>query len=293
MRVRVYSIQKVLSLKEKIQTAPGVTYFLGQQIEGEVLDEFVTAVHGCLPGSTVWGTVFDSLECLAGTELTEEALYEVAWRFAGNLPRLRLHRAAGPWCRQEVDEIVPVQVVAVHFGYTTFKKFGGTFELQILAGTSASMLVEKFWTKGYCQMLKSMFGFSAPWGKHPFADIRQFVGLRFSVRIAAAMSGSRPDFEKIWQEQDKIKPPSLFEWNRQLMRQRNRVGFRCPKNYPLDRVKCHLCAIGEEECPVATHELSYEQRECEGCNKTEWFDPAGPQQDLCIRCHQRNLKEDA
>lgn len=291
MRARVYSIGKVLQMRDKIQLDPKVSCFLAQTLQGETLDDFVTAVHEHLSKKVPWGIVFESLEHLAGLQLTDDMLEKVAWRLAGNQARLALQIPVGPWCRQVVDELVPVQVLCMHIGYTSRGKFGGTFDLQVLAGTLAAMVINTFWTVGYCQMLKTMLGFSRPWGDYPFEDIRQLVGLRFTVRIASELSGSSPNFEKIWQENDQIKPPSLLRWNKATMRHRRRVDFKCPRNYPVDQVVCHRCVAGLNECVVATHDETYVKRYCDSCEKDTWFDPVGPRQDLCIQCYQKNLRQ--
>jgi len=227
---------------------------------------------------------------LAGVTLTEEILDTVAWRLAGNLERLKLHRPALPWCRQEVDEIVPVQILDVYPGYTPTRKFGGTFPLRILAGTPASHIIDQFWTSGYCRLIAQILGFSAPWGKRQYIDLRQFVGLRLSVRIATELSGSAPRFEKLWQEDDKIKPASLYQWNQDVLRMRRRDTFQCPRKYPLDQVQCHFCVVGTDECLAATHEATYTKSYCEVCEKDNWFDPASPQQDLCLECYHKSLR---
>lgn len=280
----------MLELKNRILDCPGVRCFTDTVVQGGALDDLTTAIHEELPEKITWEVVYESLVSLAGTTLTEDLLDATAWRIAGNVPRLALHKPAVPWCRQEVDELVPVQVTNVHYGYTPTKKPGGTFELTVLAGTPASMVLSKFWTIGYCHLLKSMLGFSAPWGAYPFEDIRQFVDLRFTVRISSALSGTSPQFEKIWQENDRIKPQSLFDWNREIMRRRARKRFKCPMNYELEDVKCHYCWLGQDRCDAATHELTYQQRLCESCEKTAWFDPAAPQDDLCIACYRKSLR---
>jgi len=268
-----------------------VECFLDQEIKGGALDSLTTAIHRQLPKKTPWGTVFESLMSLAGVRLTEDLLESSVWRLVGNLERLFLRHPAVPWCRQEVDEVVPVQVLAVHYGYSSRWRFGGDFELRVLAGTPASMLLRKFWTLGYCQMLKGMFGFSSPRGLYPFEDMRQFVNLRFSIRITLELSGASPDFEKIWQENDRIKPASLYEWNRQMLRHRRREDFRCPRDYDREEVKCHFCAVGQDECEAATHDETYEQRHCHACDKVTWFDPADSQQELCLTCHRESLRQ--
>ena len=107
MRARTYPIGKLLRLKGQILLDPHVDCFLGQEIRGEAIDELTTAIHARLPKKTPWGVVYESLRHLAGVTLTEEVLEDSVWRLVGNQERLALRKPAFPWCRQEVDEIVP------------------------------------------------------------------------------------------------------------------------------------------------------------------------------------------
>lgn len=284
---RVYELSRVLDLKEKILRNRNVAAYVDRQVSGTEFEEFTKAIHAMLPKNIPWEVIYDSLLHLAGQTITETALEDNVWRLTGNIARLRLHFAVPPWDRQTVDEMVPVQIVSARRAVSAKRKPGANFDFQVLAGTSCPEVITKFWTKGFCSLLSQRMGFSKPWHKYRFDDCYQFVSLRLYVQIETRLCKAAPDFEAVWEKDEKIHPPACIVWNRRILRLRTRQGFRCPRKFHGNQ-QCHLCIVGLDECPAATHDATFVKRECDQCRKQSWFDPE-EDSSACLDCQYRNL----
>lgn len=287
---KTYSIPQVLALKNKICADHNVRGSLGELLVEEELNYFFQALRRVLPKDIPPESLLQSVRHLSGLRLTEPMLRELAWRLAGNVPRLRQGHAAPPWNRQAVSEYVPVEITSVH----KLRRFGQIYAEWtglILAGTPVGLSVTKTWSLRFCRAVSQRFGFSKPWGGHPFNDPAEFYGLRMYVLIDPQHCGSSPGFADVWYDDDgeKIKPGSCFAYNQELIRIRYRVPgvFECPQGYP-DSQHCYLCPQGTEHCLAATHPRTYEPRRCETCQTDDaYFDPAFPRRTMCVDCHQR------
>ena len=272
---------------QRILSDRRVTAYVGRQTSGVEFEEFTKVIHAMLPKGILWGVIYESLIHLAGQTITETALRENVWRLAGNITRLRRHFAVPPWNRQPVDEMVPVQIVSARRAISARRKPGANFDFQVLAGTSCPAVITRFWTRGFCSLLSRRMGFSKPWGKQRFDDCYQFVTLRMYVQIESRLCKAAPDFEAVWEKDEKIFPSACIAWNRQVLHMRTRQGFRCPRGFHEDQ-QCHLCFVGLDECPVATHNATFVKRECGECHKQSWFDPEQGG-DACLSCQYRSL----
>lgn len=291
---RIYDINRVLELKEKLADHPKLKPFIGQQLTGSVFRAFIKEFNRLLPGKTREQILRESLLHLAGVVLTQDVLDETAWRLAGNIDRIKAWRPVMPWTRQVDFEYVPVQIV--HARRTLeFHKHGAEFSFQVLAGTSAGCTIVKTWTQRLCAALSRRLGFSNQRGGFPFLDVLQLVNLRMYVLVDPIKSARAPDFEEVWQEDNgkTIRPIACYNYNRKLLRMRVGRGFPCPKNFDRELSPCHLCPVGQEECLMAVHDLSYVKKACPSCEKDAWFDPAVPSRTVCVDCHHKSLGKPA
>jgi hypothetical protein len=261
-------------------------------MQTEDLNEFFQGVRRTLPKEVDAGAVFQSIRYLVGQRMTEALLTEVAWRLAGNVTRLRRGIAVPPWNRQADEEFVPVQISGVQ-KLRRFNKLYVEWSARVLAGTSVGLTVSKTWTDKFTRAVAQRLGFSKPWLAGAFESPYELYGMRFYVLIEPRLCTSTPGFETLWYDSDeqKIRPHSFYEYNRMLIRMRQRPDdlFSCPQNLP-HSLPCHLCIFGAEHCPAATHGRTYEQRRCDACNRDEaYFDPMVPGRVVCVECHQRNL----
>lgn len=274
-------------MKEKILDHVKVRAFIGRRVVGEELDRFARAVFSLLPKDIPWEILFESLVHLAGQTIDEDTLESEVWRLAGNIPRLRLHHVVPPWNRQTVDEMVPVQILSARRWVSPRRKPGAAFDFQVLAGTSCPAVITKFWTKRFCQLVSRRLGFSKPWGAYPFDDCYQFVNMRMYAKIEPRLCKVAPDFEAIWEKDDQIYPGSCIAWNKRILRDRERITFRCPRGFSGD-IACHVCIVGQDECRAAVHDATFVKRRCEQCGKQTWFDPE-QSGEICLDCQYRNL----
>lgn len=254
---------------------------LNQTIDGNGLDQLVIDLRRVLPSEATRDAVFESVRSIAGRLVTQTLAYQVAWRLAGNLPRLRDGQPVGPWSVQHEDEWIPVQVLRCFSARDNRDRMGSEFSFRVLAGTSCPMRIRAFWSKRVVRYVAARVGFSSPWHDYPFTRAEQLVGLRFLAFVEQARSRTLPEFHEI------ECPDSIVKWNReQVLRLRLRVaGEKCPHEW---RHPCHLCAVGYEECPAATHRLNYEMGSCTQCGKNDVaFDPE-EQSLYCISCNRHN-----
>jgi len=255
-----------------------VTPFIGDELVGETFDEFVDALHEKLPGARARQPIEESCLCLLGETLTAEALRTLCWRLVGNSKRLKGGFPVLPWDGQVAKEWVPVQVLASRFTATRRGKHGAVLDLKVLAGQSCPETTTVFWTTAYCHTFVSRMGFTRSYGKYPFEDIRQLVNFRFLIEVI-------PDIPELKFSRIHV-PATLKEWNKKLIRRRARETFKCPKKFPLSH-PCHLCHVGQDQCSVATHAQTFEKRQCDECERNQFFDPAYPL--MCIACRQREI----
>lgn len=237
-------------------------------------------LRGILPSGATYDAVFESVRYLAGRRLEPLEAYRLAWRLAGNIPTLRTGRSVLPWAIQQEDEWVPLEATRAVLSKDYRGRPGYDFVFRVLAGSPCPMKIRAFWRSGVAHYVSRQVGFSAPWGKYPFARATQLVGLRLIGRIEAERSSVRPEFHEI------ECPQSMGNWNRiNVLRLRLRVdGERCPRGWPH---ACHRCALGYDQCPAATHYRTYEKGSCEGCMlPDQLFDPEDPSPH-CNSCARR------
>lgn len=257
-----------------------------EPLEGDRLRDFAEVLQEKLPGELTWDVIYQSIQHLAGQELTPYILDATVWRLVGNLPTLAKFQPVYPWTAQEFDEWVPFQVLSVEKDVTAKGQPAGRFRLQALAGTCCPMILTKFWTLRFCHVLARRMGFTKARLAYPFRSMFEFVNMRFHGAVTVELSGNAPAFEEVH------VAPAMEAWNRKILQVRARTNpkvFACPYGYDIS-LPCHLCHVGLDHCPAAVHDLTYLQMECEQCGETDaWFDPAHPEWKECVDCHHRLL----
>jgi hypothetical protein len=276
------TLRLVRTLPEDFRMLP----YIGVQLVGSVYDDFNVALRECLPRAKEISldTVEACTAYLLDEELSLRKLSELIWRMAGNLPQLYIGRPVYPWDGQARPEWVPLQILAADQTRTMKGKYATRYTYQVLAGSACPMIGFKTWVNKYVTgLLASRMGFTAPWGKQPFKDARELVGMRLHGLL-------EPKEEKKLHFDHVRITPSFLKWNQDYIKMRARgaqTQFRCPMNYP-DTVACYLCPIGQDRCPAAIHPVTYVKQMCESCNKLSFYDPSLGDRESCLRCELKN-----
>jgi hypothetical protein len=201
----------------------------------------------------------------------------------GNYYRIARRRVVLPWRGQSIDEWVPAYVDQARPYITKRGKHGYIFRFKILAGFTAGLLTEQFWSDSFCRFISRDCGFTRRGSGARFQQGNQFVLLRFMLRISAVKSVTQPVFEGVMTP----VPSPLLKWNRDIGKSRDRMTpFEgCPPGYQRPLVlPCHLCDVGFETCKNGTHRRQYVRGYCTMCDTIDsWIDPEFDDS-VCIRC---------
>jgi len=246
--------------------------YIDAVISGDTLRDVCRDVLAELPAAVSQPALFDSIRALAGTRLTRQAAYALAWRLAGNLEKLKAGMPVLPWTRQLEDELVPVRVESVR-PYKRKTMQGYMLECRAIGGSPCPMTFNQFFSQNSCRAISQSLGFSAPWGAYPYTTAMHFLHLLFFAHVEAERSRETPAFSKV------SVSSSMFQHNRALIEVRTRAR-PCPDAY---EHSCVHCWLGTDQCAFATHTRTYVTRHCDGCQTEAFFDP----QDggvLCVRC---------
>ena len=295
------SIPRALKLRDELYKFV-VPEYEGKLMEGDTFQMFLDDVRSWF-GPKVRearnGYLEDSLRHLLTTRPSADQLRENLWRLAGNEVIL----ATGPvlpWRRRAVQEWVPTQIVRVRpqRGGQYSKKFGFEITFQVLTGTPCPAKITQWWSTHRCFSMayfrdeqKHGFGFQRQRSfrvnsnpvMYPFYHASQFYGMRCMVLIdPEASKTTEPGFTNIG------FVSALHAWNQKLRQRRaRRDGWsKCPHGLGLD-VLCHKCPLGEEDCPAATHALTYLYGDCDKCGEKDVpFDTEDGVNRGCITCEE-------
>jgi len=272
MKIKTYNLTTVMKLKSAIQNSPFVVEHIGDAIHGSDFVNFVRAITAKIPKAE-YKVVFDSVVSLAGEPITMDVIRDMAWRLAGNHRLLVANKPVPIWTRQKAREWMPLQIVEASVRRNHKDDLGADFTFRIMAGTACPRRIKKFWTKKQCGFFSTTLGFSKPWGRYPFKDLVELVGLRLYGAFDPELCLEGPDFDQI------SVPGCCDKHNKTLMKQRARVGFDCPEGYTHD---CRVCPVGYRACPAACHPRTYEKGVCLICKEVRWIDPLRPRE--CVNC---------
>lgn len=271
----VYSLKKIAEVRDEIFCR--VLYSrLCTVPSGSEFDGLVADLSRVLPNSIRRITIYETARQLLGHEITEAKANEFADRVAGNLHTMRQHRPALPWSGQAVDEWVPVLVRRVAPARRR-DDIGYTLRVSVLAGSCCPTEISRFWKRGMFSVVSPRIGFTPKWGQRPFQDPRQFVNLRFMVKIDAKLSTQQPMFSEVG------CTTSHIDYNLEVLKRRFKI-IPCPNRWTHE---CHRCAIGYETCPAGTHAKDFSLQLCRGCNSAQAFDPE-VETGYCVHCTERD-----
>ncbi|NDD53097.1 hypothetical protein EBZ39_04320 [bacterium] len=246
--------------------------YIDANVAGETLRDICRDVLAELPASVSQPAVFDSIRALAGTRLSRQAAYGLAWRLAGNIETLKAGLPVLPWTRQLEDELVPVCVEGVR-PYKRKTTSGYILECRAVGGTPTAMLITPFFSQNSCRAISQTLGFSAPWGAYPYTTAMHFLNLLFFAHVEAERSREQPVFSKV------SVSSSMLRDNRGLIEVRTRAR-PCPEGY---EHSCVHCWLGADQCMFATHQRTYVTRFCPACQTDAFFDPRDSGV-MCVRC---------
>ena len=282
--IPVFSIPQVFSTRDKLLDE--VFYpDLGMELSGDLLHDTALRMRKVLKlGSELHPVMLDSLRPLVGRSLDLSAARDLCWRIAGNLNLLRGGVPVHPWTSQADLEWVPVQIRSSRFHLR--KAFGGTghemgrmFRFRVLAGTSASLVTDRFWTPRMSGFMAKKLGFTSPRKKLFKRDDLELSGMRMLALVEPSLSQRSPGFRRFH------CPGSMLAYNKKLIKLRRRIGFACPFSYDHE---CFQCPHGSSSCGAAVHPCDYEVRQCSGCGQEAYFD-VDPLyiNNYCINCQPR------
>jgi hypothetical protein len=283
-RLPTWNLQEVFRLRDKLASCVDLVCLCDEVMEEENFAELVAQVHYHVPRVT-FEAIDASCEPLLGEVLTEDGLYELAWRLAGNVRRLRARHPVLPWAGIPKAEWMPVQILEVEYEVTHYGKSAALLHFQVLAGQACPLQFKKLWTLRYCHFAAPRLGFSR-WAtdRYPFQDSQELTGFR----LYAEIESGEPELQFT-----KIEiPPSCREWNQKLIRLRARdlPGFKCPRKFHESK-PCFKCSFGQDKCPAAVRPRTLVQQLCNDCGQNQFFDPVHTER--CIRCDQKLKREKA
>jgi hypothetical protein len=272
-RKPVYSVEKITRLRHRLRDRV-LFEFCGLRLGGDVWTRLMATLLKAMPRVSEQ-TLQDSLQHLVGQTLTPAVLTETAWRFAGNLDRMRRGIPAAPWNGQIGVEWVPCQIV--RFAPSERRSGRGdqmaSFDLRILAGSPCPCLITKELTYKFCYMLARRLGYTSGRGKRPLADVSELVNLRMLIKLEPGLSFERPGFDKFWCS------GSLLKWNKDIIgrryRELNNKPWPCPRGF---RHRCYQCHVGFDQCLAATHPTTLRLTDLQGAqdDRKQATDAADP-----------------
>jgi len=290
LRNSCYSLAAVRRITAALDESAELRALVGGCVDAELLDTITRIIRGIVPRSVPADTLRESLEWLRTLPFTEVLRSQLVLLLGGNIPRLNYRLPVTPWRGQRTREAVPVRVERVTPTQVGKRQRPAVeLRLRVLCGSCVGLQIVKLWPTGYCRMLAPSLGFTKPWGAHPFTDGQQLAGLLFAPIIDPELSVRGPEFEQLWQVDDKIHPTGLWTRNRELIRRRGRHGVGNDAGCEwreMDRIQCHQCPVGLDQCELATHTVSYVRKKCSLCDESQqlsWFDPELSEH-ICRKC---------
>jgi hypothetical protein len=247
----VYNIQQIYKVRDRLLSRE-LWEFTGETLVAERLPVLVRALQRVFKVRTA--VLHDSVQHLAGMELAPRVLNALAWRLAGNRRRLQAEEPVLPWSIQHEYEWVPVQIIASEATrHGRKQRWGSIFIMRILAGSGCPLTMKKFWPHGFCASLARRAGYTSSRRSYPYTDMSELVNMRFMVLLdPERCRNGKPDFEDIG------CPGSHVKWNRVIIQKRFRkqgvAHWPCPMDYSH---QCHMCRVGYDQCPAATHKETY------------------------------------
>lgn len=282
------SPDKVLKTRDALADYLFAGGFVGRRTTGEAFEALTETLAGMLPGRVPPSAVASSMVHVAGQPLTGPQAVELAWRLAANVPLLRQLCPVLPQTWRTEPHWAALQVMGVRpfIRYPDDKRRsrGAMLTFQVLTGPAASVAFTKFWSLDLSRFFARNAGFSAPWKKRPYSDEREITYFRLAAWLDPDLARDNlPGFRHM------RVPGPMMSWNKDMILRRQRVtgAGECPRRFSGD-ILCHRCPAGQDECPAATHPITYTAGLCVRCGQRTWFDPSPdvPHPGVCVDCSQ-------
>lgn len=271
-----YSIGQITKLRDKIVDAI-LLEFGGTTPVGEDFDAFVRTIDKYLPFSVSFDTLFESIRCLVGTNISKDSIFDTIWRICANIPRLRNGTAVPPWSVQTDFEWVPVHIIEFKHHKNKYGERGYLFAFKVMAGTPCPLTIIKFWSFRFCKFISRELGFTSQKGNFPFIDGRELVNLRMLALVDPDKSKDEPYF-------DKTKHTATTKaWNKKILLARAKIDPPCPYSFTHD---CFRCPVGYVDCIAGVHPETYQVSFCPSCKQDAYFDPVVDSLD-CVDCRSK------
>lgn len=274
-----FSVERILADRDRLREQ--VLYdCYGAQLEGPAYAQVAARLAGALKVNEA--AVYESMKNTLGKLLTADLAFELCWRLAGNLPRLRRGEAVPLWSGQQQPEWAPLQILSCVPSQRHARgggRIGFAYQGLLLAGSAAGRGVNFFWSREMISVAALRLGHTRMRGKHPLQASEELVQYRLCVYLDPELSRSSPQFQQLH------VPSAMKEYNQKLIRARWREGWVCPQQYTHG---CHVCPVGYDQCPVACHPYTHVAAICTGCRANNWHDP-DPSYDTqhCLACRYR------
>jgi hypothetical protein len=219
----------------------------------------------------------NSLLAYFGHPFREKEWNACAWRFAGNLARLKAGETITGWTSQPFEEWTTIQFTSCHTVPGENRRFEVSY--RVLSGLPAGLFAKTRMSGKQIFFLGSRAGFRRRDPLQSMSRPSELVNLRLLALLDPALSArfNQPTFTQL------ATAPGVLEHNRKIILMRARIGFDCPHGF---EHQCCRCPVGLDGCPAATHAATYEQRDCLKCQTTGLYDPA-PGGIGCFTCHSR------
>jgi len=209
---------------------------------------------------------------VAGRELTQEAIYYLATRLAGNAEGLRVGTTIVP-IRGAPTGWALVEVVDAAWHRTPRRHItGAKLRVLVWTGNLAGAHFTQFFTRAATTRLAKELGLRS---RRNYTAIhhRQLTRMKFMAEVATTTD---------WEIAQYGVKTSLN------LRNKNRYAARAAKNECQfsTELECHFCPRGWHTCVNGTHEVDYVQKSCRN-GHTGWFSPQS-QSSLCLECESRH-----
>ena len=237
---------------------------LGTHIDNELLLAIVQQFSAMT--SLDADALFKTALPLLDSDLEEERAVELSYLIAGNIDRLKKGKAVHRWVGQPWEEWVAAKVIEVHghVGKEGKKFFTATF--RVVSGLAAGITFNRSFPQKYLPILAGEIGFGrSKWKTMP----KELSRMLFRIKL---IPGDKLNFDE-YRIVDDV-------YNRFIIKKRRSP---CPRGHTFN---CTKCPVGADQCPAATHEVSYESRQCLN-NHIGWFDIRHPNRQFCEACTSR------
>lgn len=272
-----FQVARIERLRDRVVLL--LLQYVNRPLEGLVFDQVCIDLYQHLQAER--HAVTASLLPLAGRSLTRADMFKLAWRFAGNVERLRAGEAVCGWSRRPDDEWVPLQVLNVTPAKDKHNRPGNMLKMRVLAGSPCPDLLLDFWTVPRAAAVSRRAGFTRAAGRYPWHHTSEFVGLRLLGKISAARSIEKPVLSMT------VATSSMVAANRRdflALRSRHPKAAGCPFKF---QHQCYHCSYGYDTCDGGVHPRNYEIGTCASCGLDDQlfdldWDPA-----MCRACVTR------